>query len=224
MNKKIIIIVFNNLIIYLYYKMSDDSVLKIVILGEGRVGKTSILSKYFSKKFDQNQKSTINPSFYETAINYNGNNVQFKFWDTAGQEQFNAISTMYYQNAVGALLVYDVTIFETFQKVETWVRTLEEVVGQNIVFVIAGNKFDISDKKTLEQNKNTVNEYCQKKGCKHFYTSAKTGFNLDETFDFLTKSVCDKLKQTTGGVSTKRKGRHIEIADTKKQKEKKGCC
>ena len=103
-------------------------------------------------------------------------------------------------------------------------RTLEEVVGQNIVFVIAGNKCDISDKKTLDQNINIVNEYCQKKGCKHFYTSAKTGFNLDETFDFLTKSVCDKLKQTTGGVSTKRKGRHIEIADTKKQKEKKGCC
>ena len=200
MNKKIIIIVFNNLIIYLYYKMSDDSVLKIVILGEGRVGKTSILSKYFSKKFDKNEKSTVNPSFYETNINYNGSNVQFKFWDTAVQEQFNAISTMYYQNAVGALLVYDVTIFETFQKVETWVRTLEEVVGQNIVFVIAGNKFDISEKKTLDQNINTVNEYCQKKGCKHFYTSAKTGFNLEETFEFLTKSVCDKLKQTTGGV------------------------
>ena len=98
--------------------MQDEDVLKIVILGEGRVGKTSILSKYFSKKFDQGQKSTINPNFYEKTVKYNGKDVKFAFWDTAGQEQFDAISTIYYQDAKGALLVYDVTIFETFKKVK----------------------------------------------------------------------------------------------------------
>ena len=98
--------------------MSEEDILKIVILGEGRVGKTSILSKYFNKKFNAKEQSTINPSFYEKKVNHNGKIVQLKFWDTAGQEQFDAISKIYYQNAVGALLVYDVTIFETFQKVE----------------------------------------------------------------------------------------------------------
>ena len=81
--------------------MSENEALKFVILGEGRVGKTSILSKYFSKKFDEGQKSTVNPAFYEKTQNYQGKNVQLKFWDTAGQEQFNAINTMYYQNAGG---------------------------------------------------------------------------------------------------------------------------
>ena len=100
--------------------MSDDNVLKFVILGEGRVGKTSILSKYFKKKFNEGEKSTVNPAFYEKTVNYQGKKVQLKFWDTAGQEQFNAISTMYYQNAVGALLVYDVSIFETFEKVTNY--------------------------------------------------------------------------------------------------------
>ena len=113
--------------------MSDDNVLKIVILGEGRVGKTSILSKYFKKKFNEGQESTVNPAFYEKTITHQGKNIQLKFWDTAGQEQFNAISTIYYQNAAGALLVYDVTIFETFKKVESWVNTLQEVVGKNII-------------------------------------------------------------------------------------------
>ena len=77
--------------------MSDDNVLKLVILGEGRVGKTSILSKYFNKKFNQGEKSTINPSFYEKNVKYQGKEIQLKFWDTAGQEQFNAISTMYFK-------------------------------------------------------------------------------------------------------------------------------
>jgi small GTP-binding protein len=200
--------------------MSEDNVIKVVILGEGRVGKTSILSKYFTKKFNEGEKSTVNPNFYEKTVNQGGKNYQFKFWDTAGQEQFNALSTLYYQGAVGALLVYDVTVYETFQRVETWVHTLEEAVGKDIVIVIAGNKFDISDKKTLDQNQNTVNEYCSRKGCKHFYTSAKTGFNLEEAFDTLTNNICSKLNKSSGG----KKGRQLQISDTKKEKDKKGCC
>ena len=142
--------------------MSDDNILKFVILGEGRVGKTSILSKYFKNKFNQGEKSTVNPSFYETDVNHKGKKVHLKFWDTAGQEQFNAISTMYYQNAVGALLVYDAAIFETFDKVKSWVMTLQEAVGKDITFVIAGNKFDlidiIQDKKSFltKSERNTV--------------------------------------------------------------------
>ena len=148
--------------------MSDDEVLKFVILGEGRVGKTSILSKYFAKKFDEGQKSTVNPAFYEKTQNYQGKNVQLKFWDTAGQEQFNAINTMYYQNAVGALLVYDVTISETFEKVKSWVHTLQEAVGKDIIFVIAGNKFDLSDKNMINKNNEQVEAYCNQEQMQTF--------------------------------------------------------
>ena len=207
--------------------MSDDDTLKIVILGEGRVGKTSILSKYFYKKFNEGEKSTINPAFYEKDVTYKGKNVHLKFWDTAGQEQFNAISTMYYQGAVGALLVYDVSIFETFEKVKTWVNTLQEAVGKDIIFVIAGNKFDLMDKNKMEQQKQKVDSYCAKEHCKHFYTSAKTGFNLDDTFDSLINTVLNKVVTSNGGEGFKTgrsKGKKLEIANTKETKEKKGCC
>ena len=207
--------------------MSDDDTLKIVILGEGRVGKTSILSKYFYKKFNEGEKSTINPAFYEKDVTYKGKNVHLKFWDTAGQEQFNAISTMYYQGAVGALLVYDVSIFETFEKVKTWVNTLQEAVGKDIIFVIAGNKFDLMDKTKMEQQKQKVDSYCAKEHCKHFYTSAKTGFNLDDTFDSLINTVLNKVVTSNGGEGFKTgrsKGKKLEIANTKETKEKKGCC
>jgi len=204
--------------------MSDDNVLKFVILGEGRVGKTSILSRYFKKKFNEGEKSTINPAFYETNVNYKGKTVQLKFWDTAGQEQFNAISTMYYQNAVGALLVYDTSIFETFDKVKQWVLTLQEAVGKDIIFVIAGNKMDLIDKNTMDQQRAQIESYCAKEKCKHFYTSAKTGFQLDEAFDSLINSVLNKVNSSTGGAIGKRKGKKLEISEQKAKKEKKGCC
>ena len=203
--------------------MSDEEVLKIVILGEGRVGKTSILSKYFDKKFNEGQKSTINPSFYELNKDYQGKKVKFNFWDTAGQEQFNAINTMYYQNAVGALLVYDVTISETFDKVKDWVHTLQEMVGKDITFVIAGNKFDLSDKNMIEKNNEKVDNYCEKQKCKHFYTSAKTGFNLNDAFDSLINSVLKKVMGVnTAGV--KKKGKQLSIKEQTKPKKEGGCC
>ena len=205
--------------------MSDDGVLKIVILGEGRVGKTSILSKYFSKKFNEGEKSTVNPNFYEKTVKYKGKDVQFKFWDTAGQEQFNAISTMYYQSAVGALLVYDVTIFDTFKKVESWIRTLQEVVGKDISLSIAGNKFDLSDKNTLSQNQATVDAYCAKENCNHVYTSAKTGYNVDQVFEDLINKVLIKESKKSGDGKVKRKGKGLQISsNTKKEKEKNNCC
>jgi Ras-related protein Rab-21 len=200
--------------------MSD---IKIVILGEGRVGKTSILCKYFKHKFDEGQKSTVNPSLFEKEVTYKGKKVQIKFWDTAGQEQFNAISTIYYQNAKGALLVYDVTIFETFKKVESWVHTLQEVVGKDITFVIAGNKFDLSDKNSLSKHSSEIDEYCAKEQCRHFFTSAKTGYNLDEAFENLINSVLSKTEKSEGG-ENKKKGRKLEIRDSIVEKEKKGCC
>ena len=201
---------------------NDENVLKLVILGEGRVGKTSILLQYFKKTFNEGQVSTVNPAFYEKTVNSNGKSVQLKFWDTAGQEQFNAISALYYQNAVGSLIVYDVSIFETFNKVIQWVKTLQEAVGRDIVFVIAGNKFDLSNKEELSKRSSEIDSYCAKENCKHFYTSAKTRFQVDEAFESLIKSVLNKVKPSGGG--PKRKGKTLEISEAKKKKEKKKFC
>ena len=107
--------------------MSDD-IIKLVILGEGRVGKTSLLLRYFKNRFNENAKSTINSSFYEKTEKYNGKTYDIKFWDTAGQEKYNALNTIYFQNVAGALLVYDVTLPDTFAKVKDWVKTLKEIV------------------------------------------------------------------------------------------------
>ena len=126
--------------------MLENNTYKFLILGEGRVGKTSILNRYFRKKFNEGQLSTINPTFYEKKQTFKGKEYQLKFWGPAGPETFYAINEIYYRNTVGALLIYDVTIPETFEKVKNWVMTLKEAVGKDIILVIVGNKYDKENK------------------------------------------------------------------------------
>ena len=203
--------------------MSDDNSIKIVILGEGRVGKTSILARYFKNKFNEGEQTTINPSLYEKEVEHEGKKYKLNFWDTAGQEQFNAINTIYYQNAIGALIVYDVSIFETFTKVKTWVKTLQEAVGKDTIFVVAGNKFDLVGKNGINEHESEIDSYCRSQNCRHFFSSAKTGFQVDDVFNSLITSVLNKVK--SGKINT-RKGRRLEIGEDKEEKKesKGGCC
>ena len=131
--------------------MSENINLKFVILVKGRFGKILILNRYFNNNFKEIEKSTIKPSFYEKNVIYN-NNYYYKILDTTGQEEFNAINNTYFKNCVGALIVYDATIPETFEKAKIWMQTLYVVVGKDIIVVISGNNF-------YETNKELIDEY-----------------------------------------------------------------
>ena len=197
--------------------MSDENIiLKFIILGEGRSGKDLFLKKYFK------EKNTINPTFYQKEVNYKGKNVILKFWDTAGQD--NPIPTMYYQGAVGALIIYDVSIFETFERVKSWVKVLHEAVGKDIVIVIVGNKFDLLEKSTMNKISPEIDSYCTKEHCKHFYTSSNTGLNIEEAFDSLINCVLYKEITLKGDVVVKKgRGKKLEIKDTRERNNKRSC-
>ena len=189
----------------------------------GRVGKTSILLRHFNNKFSDTEKSTTNPSFFTKKIQHNGQNYVINFWDTAGQEQFDALNTIYYQGAVGALVLYDVNSPETFNKVKNWVNELKMIIGNDTKFVVAGNKFDlVKSREELNKNQKNVDDYIKQENVRHFFTSAKSGENVAETFDCLIHLVLENLKpeQRKGG-----KGKLVIAADKKGTVEKKkGCC
>ena len=130
---------------------------------------------------------------------------------------------MYYQNAVGALIVYDVTIPETFEKAKSWADTLRELVGEDIVIVFAGNKYDLADKISLEESRVKIEEYCKQKQFKHFYTSDKTGFNLDAVFECLITSALEKVMSNSNEGNKRRRGKKLEIREQLEAKHKKGC-
>ena len=114
---------------------------KVVTLGEGRVGKTSLSLKFVNNVFHDNEQSTVQANFLTKEIRVDDQNVKLNLWDTAGQERFRAMGPIYYREAKGAVLVYDITTAETFNRVMTWVKELNQQVGK-IAVVIVGNKAD----------------------------------------------------------------------------------
>lgn len=107
-------------------------------------------------------------------------------WDTAGQERFHALTPLYYRDANGALLVYDITDSHSFQRVRDWVKELRKVVGPGIAIALAGNKCDLESKRHVPADEALA--YAEEVGALHVLTSAKTGKGLLEAFQALTAS------------------------------------
>jgi Ras-related protein Rab-21 len=124
---------------------------KVCLLGEGRVGKTSILLRYTKGEYSDRQVSTLQASYLDKRLTVGSSNVQLSIWDTAGQERFHALGPIYYRDASGALLVYDITDAESFNKVKNWVKELRKIVGTDIVIVIAGNKIDLEKNRNVDE-------------------------------------------------------------------------
>mmetsp|Transcript_55650 Transcript_55650/g.131408 ORF Transcript_55650/g.131408 Transcript_55650/m.131408 type:complete len:199 (+) Transcript_55650:63-659(+) len=192
---------------------------KVVLLGEGRVGKTSLVLRYVNNVFSEKQTSTIQASFLSKRLTINDTTVNLAIWDTAGQERFHALGPIYYRDADGALLAYDITDAESFTKVKNWVKELRKMVGNEIVLVIAGNKSDLDKQRQVSVQE--AETYAASVNAQHFSTSAKTSKGIDECFLSLTKKILEK-KQTS---RPKPSGGGLAIVDdAPKPAKKDGCC
>eukprot|EP00293_Proteomonas_sulcata_P003010 CAMPEP_0184320420 /NCGR_PEP_ID=MMETSP1049-20130417/113906_1 /TAXON_ID=77928 /ORGANISM="Proteomonas sulcata, Strain CCMP704" /LENGTH=214 /DNA_ID=CAMNT_0026640917 /DNA_START=167 /DNA_END=811 /DNA_ORIENTATION=+ len=194
---------------------TDKQNFKVVLLGEGRVGKTSITLRYVNNAFSDKQQATIQASFLSKKLTLGDTTCNLAIWDTAGQERFHALGPIYYRDADGALLVYDTTDAESFGKVKAWVKELRKMVGTEIVLCIAGNKIDMTKERQVEQKE--AEEYADSVGAVHFNTSAKLGRGIDETFLELTKRMLEGRKNGTGRSPAQRQsagnGRITVVAD-----------
>lgn len=171
---------------------------KVVLLGEGRVGKTSILVRYVSNRFDDKQASTLSAAFLEKSVPIGGGEtVRACIWDTAGQERFHALGPLYYRDADGALLVYDITDEASFNRVKDWVKELRKMLGDEIVLAIAGNKADMEKNRIVPRE--TALQYASQVGASHHLTSAKAGTGVDETFSELMRRIVNKKKAAAAG-------------------------
>ena len=103
---------------------------KVVLLGEGRVGKTSLVLRFCRDTFVDGQPPTIQASCLERALRIGDKSVNLVIWDTAGQERFHALGPIYYRDADAALLVYDITDTDSFKRIQAWVRELRKMVSR----------------------------------------------------------------------------------------------
>lgn len=191
---------------------------KVVLLGEGRVGKTSLCLRYIHDNFSSTQESTIQASYLEKVLQIGKQTVKLAIWDTAGQEKFHALGPIYYRESHGALLVYDITDAESLVKVREWIKELKKMVGEHIVLCIAGNKVDLERERQVSDEE--AKAYAKSVGAVHYLTSAKSGFNVEDVFLGLTKQMLQKA--ATQPVQSTHSKRILLVDDSKPPKS--SCC
>jgi small GTP-binding protein len=170
----------------------SEFVFKVVAIGDGGVGKTSIAVRYTYDKFDPKYKATIGVSYAVKKLVHGENNITLSILDTGGQEMFDYIRPFYYKGASGAIIVYDVTRKATFDHLDKWFNNLFEQCGK-IPVILVGNKTDLIDERVVSAEQGE--EYAQQKGVAFHETSAKTGENVIDVMNELAKVILsDKMK------------------------------
>ncbi|VBB32217.1 unnamed protein product [Acanthocheilonema viteae] len=155
---------------------------KIVLLGEGAVGKTSLMLRYVENKFNPQHVSTLQASFVSKKLHVDGQTVELNIWDTAGQEKFHALGPIYYRDSHGALLV------------KMWVKELKRILGDDVYLMIIGNKVDLERNRNVEINEATG--YAKSIGAEHFETSAKDNIGVTQVFDYLVKDLIERARHS----------------------------
>jgi len=172
--------------------MSPSSIYKIIIAGDGGVGKTTMLHRYIEGRFSFNTKMTLGSDiFHKTLTLENGNACSLQIWDFAGQERFRFLLDTFVKGASGALLMFDLTSWHTFHNLTEWekiVRKYDPIVP----IILVGGKSDLED--GIEVDDDTALEFTEKYNCRGFYkTSSKTNYNVSEVFEALVSVVRDHL-------------------------------
>ena len=161
--------------------------LKIIILGDSGVGKSSLMNQYVNRKFSNSYKATIGADFLTKEVMIDDKLVTLQIWDTAGQERFQSLGVAFYRGADACILVHDITNEKSFEHLNTW---RSEFLNQahpsdpdNFSFVVIGNKVDKEPERRVP--KSIAAQWCKSKGPKpipYFETSAKENTKVEAAF------------------------------------------
>ena len=186
---------------------------KILLLGDSSVGKTCFLMRYTDNTFQEIHMSTIGLDYKLKNVQLDdGKIVKIQIWDTAGQDRFRSITKNYYKGAHGIILIYDITNQKTFENVKNWINQIKEEVSNKVTIILVGNKIDDEDHRVVstEQGEKMAKDF----GLMFFECSAKSGVNIDSTFNELVKKTVENYSKV------KMEGEKLK----NKKGGKKGCC
>ncbi len=167
--------------------------LKVIIVGDFAVGKTSLCRRYATGMFAEDYKPTIGVDIFTRRVEIEGlGTVILSIWDTAGQEKFRRMYPKYYKGAKYGLVVYDITDRKTFESIREWVETIRKHAG-DIPIMLVGNKADLEPYR--EVKKEEGEELAEELNLVGFIeTSARTGASVDEAFERPIKVVLERIE------------------------------
>jgi len=170
----------------------QKEIIKLGTLGESKVGKTNLSNVFIGNKFDDEELSTIGVGnlIKKIDIKYKekSKSISLKIWDTAGQERFKSVATQYIKSCDGLLIVYAVNDRTSFEKIEEWLKEVEEKKNTNnkVPLVLIGNKIDLENERVV--SKEEGEKLAEKYNIEFFECSAKKGINVNEAFQYLIDS------------------------------------
>lgn len=159
--------------------------LKLVLVGDGGVGKTTFVKRHKTGEFEKKYIATIGVEVHPMEFTTNRGKVKFNVWDTAGQEKLGGLRDGYYIDAHCAIIMFDVTSRITYKNVPIWYKDIVRICGENIPIVLVGNKVD--DKNRKVKAKQIL--FARKHGIQYFDISAKSNYQFEKPFIYLLKKL-----------------------------------
>ena len=201
---------------------------KVVLVGDSGVGKSCLLSRFAWDQFSLDSKSTIGVEFATKSVMIEGQTVKAQLWDTAGQERYRAITTAYYREAVGAVIVYDITKEDTFKSVEKWVQDVRNNTSREVCIMLVGNKCDLRKERAVTTEMGKL--FARNNELSFLEASALDSTNVESAFTSILSeifhSVSQKgIKEGVGVFAKPGVGKTIVLEESKDDRQQRmKCC
>ena len=164
---------------------------KVILLGQGGVGKTSVIRRYVEKAFSHDYKTTVGSNFLlKRLVIDSATRMTMQIWDLSGQDSFREIRTQYFLYSHAAIMVYDLTRSETLSKLDKWYLDFKEKAG-DVPLMLFGNKCDLTNERAV--NHETAEKKAREFNATYFETSALNGQNIEEAFNTLAERIIEHI-------------------------------
>ena len=198
----------------------ESNTIKIILLGEAGCGKTNLINACCNFKFNPNSVSNLTASFSEKKVEINKIQYNLRFWDTAGQEKYRSLNTLFIKDSQICILVYDITNRTTFEELDFWKKTVKDLLDDKPLIVVVGNKIDLYEQEEITEEEGE--EYAKKNEMEFILSSAKKDpHQFEKNVIELVKKYLEKNKFNQWEFISNEKDEKISINKTMNAKNKK---
>ena len=192
--------------------------LKLLLLGDAGVGKTSLLNQFVNREFTAQYKATIGSDFSSKQIDVDGHYVTLQIWDTAGQEQYRSLGRAYYRSAVGILLVFSYDNHTSFESLERWLTDVKSLCHPHARILLIGSKSDLVEERKITRSE--IDSFVKSFDLEFMESSAKDNINVEEAFFKLSRDVLNAVQLNE--IQLSNAPSIVKVNENKNKKD--GCC